>query len=61
MATPVSISKHSSTRQSVHGELSNNTQASVVSQSPQTKKEIFLPFHPPTESVEAPWKVEDGR
>ena len=41
LATPVSISKHSSTQQSVDDELSSSMQASIVSQSPQA------PFHPP--------------
>ena len=47
LATPVSMSKHSSTRQIVHDGLSSGTQASVVSQSPQAKEEHFFPFHPP--------------
>ena len=47
MATPVSVSKHPNTRHSVHDELSSGTQASVVLQSPQAKKELFFLFPPP--------------
>jgi hypothetical protein len=47
MATPVPIPKHSRTRQSEHVELSNSTQASIVSQSPQAKKKLFFSFPPP--------------
>ena len=50
MATPVSISKHSCTRRSVHEEPSRSLQASVVSQSPQAMKgkSFSSHFHPPS-------------
>ena len=47
MATPVSISKRPSARRSVYDGLSSSMQASVVSHSPQAKKELFSSFPPP--------------
>ena len=52
VATPVSISKHPSTWQSVYDELSSSTQASIVSQSPQAKDGRFPSrFHPPNRTA----------
>ena len=54
MATPVSISKHPSTRPSIHDELSSGTQASIVSQSRQAKKELFFSFPPNRKALKHP-------
>ena len=51
LATPLSISKHPSTQRSVYDEFSSSTQASVVSQSPQAKKELFFSFPPPNQKA----------